>query len=125
MTAILRIEEGFDDDLWELDLSVRVLNCLKAEGIFSRRVLLTYSKEELRNIPNFGYTSQHEVIQALAKQGLKLRDHHSPSPSRRFVQVEHHLECAEKSFALAREELLKAMSEFAKIEHTLEGWRKP
>jgi hypothetical protein len=125
MTATVHIEQDIDDDLWELGLSARVFNCFRAEGIFSRSTLLTYSAEELYKIPNFGHKSQREVIEALTKQGLKLRDDHSPSPPRRFVQIEHHLNCAEKSFALAREEFFKAMSEFAKIERALTGWRKP
>lgn len=125
MTATVHIEQGFDDDLWELGLSVRICNCFRAEGIFSKNTLLTYSAKELYEIPNFGYKSQREVIEALTKQGLKLRDDHSPSPPQRFVQIEHHLNRAEKSFALAREELIKAMSEFSKIEHALKGWRKP
>jgi dsDNA-specific endonuclease/ATPase MutS2 len=125
MTAIVSIGQDFDDDLWELELSVRINNCLKAEGIFSRRTLLTYSEEELYKIPNLGRKSQREIIEELAKRGLKLRDRHSSSPSRHFSNIEHHLECAERSFALAREELLKAMKEFANIENALKGWRKP
>jgi DNA-directed RNA polymerase alpha subunit len=125
MTATAHIEQDFDNDLWALELSVRVNNCLRAEGIFSRSTLLTYSEEELYRLPNFGRTSQREVVEALAKQGFKLRDDHSPSPSRRFVQIEHHLDQAERSFTLAREELLQAMKEFSKIEHALKEWRKP
>jgi hypothetical protein len=121
----LHEEQNFDNDIWELELSTRVCNCLRAEGIFSRRVLLTYSREELGKLPNFGRTSQLEVVVALKKQGLKLRDDWSPSPSRRFIETERHLENAGRAFALAREELLKAMSEFSKIEHALKGWRKP
>jgi hypothetical protein len=114
-----------DPEFYKLGFTMRVLNCFRAEAILSVKQLLTYSEQELNKIPNFGHKSQREVIEALAKQGLKLRDDHSPSPPRRFVQIEHHLNCAEKSFALAREELLKAMSEFAKIERALTGWRKP
>jgi hypothetical protein len=125
MTATVHIEQDFDNDLWELELSVRVCNCLRAEGIFSRRTLLTYSEEELGKLPNFGRTSQREVVEALTKLGLKLRDHYSSSPSRRFIEIERHLANAERAFALAREELLKAMSDFSKIEHALKGWRKP
>jgi hypothetical protein len=125
MNTIVTINQDFDDDLWELELSVRIHNCLKAEDIFSRRTLLTYSEDELYKIPNLGRKSQREIVEALAKRGLKLRDHHSPSPSRRFENVEHHLEQAERSFTLAREELLKAMKEFTNIQHALKGWRKP
>ena len=49
----------------ELQLSVRAYNCLKRKGINSIEELVTYTKDEICEIKNFGKKSAQEVFQSL------------------------------------------------------------
>jgi hypothetical protein len=63
----------------DLGLTVRVLNCLKAEGILTVSDLLDRTDDSLWTIRGFGEKCVAEVRSALAKHGLALR----PEPSDR------------------------------------------
>lgn len=123
MTSTIEVQKDPKDDIQQLGFTMRVLNCFRAENISSITQLLTFSEEELCKIPNFGRKSGREVVEVLEAQGLKLRDHNTPPPSRRLMQAEHHLEVATKAFEKASEEFRKAIAEFARVEHALYKWR--
>lgn len=112
-----------DKELYELWGTMRVLNCFRAEGIYSLEQLLTYSEQELNKIPNFGRKSGREVVEALESRGFKLRDHNTPPPSRPLEQAKQHLEIATQAFAQANEEMRKAFDEFARVENAYYKWR--
>jgi len=57
-----------------LDLSVRSLNCLQAENIATIGELLSYSKEDLMKIKNFGKKSLTEIDEKLSAYSLKIKD---------------------------------------------------
>jgi hypothetical protein len=124
MKITIQAHQDIDEDLWALELSARVYNCFIAEAIFSMQTLLSHSEQDLIRIPNFGLKSKREVVEALEKKGLKLRDNNSSSSWWKFVQIRDHLDHSEQLFAQAREELLKAMEEFSRVDHTLNEWRK-
>ena len=58
----------------ELLLTIRAQNCLKAEGIKTIEELCTKTRNYLRKLPNLGKVTLHEIIDALAKRKLKLKD---------------------------------------------------
>lgn len=57
----------------ELEIGVRVYNCLKRVGIETIGDLVNTTESRLAQIPNFGGRSVQEVTDALAKHGLKLK----------------------------------------------------
>lgn len=56
----------------ELELGVRVYNCLKRYGVHRVDQLTEITREELESLPNFGKTSLQEVKDVLAARGLSL-----------------------------------------------------
>lgn len=58
----------------ELDLSVRAYNALKSEGIHTTLELLDRTKNDIQNIKNLGRKSVDEIIDAVHKRNLKLKD---------------------------------------------------
>lgn len=56
----------------ELELTVRSLNCLKAENIFHIGDLIQKSETELLKTPNLGKKSLMEIKDVLARHGLSL-----------------------------------------------------
>ncbi len=54
----------------DLNISVRALNCLRAENIISVTELMNKSDEQLLRLPNFGLKSLYEVKRAIAELGL-------------------------------------------------------
>ena len=56
--------------VWDiLNLTVRVGNCLKAEGIYTLDELCQSSERRILSIPNLGRRSFNEIKEALAKIG--------------------------------------------------------
>lgn len=58
----------------ELDLSVRAYNALKSEGIHTTLELLDRTKNDIQNIKNLGRKSVDEIIDAVHKRNLRLKD---------------------------------------------------
>ncbi len=58
----------------DLELSVRSSNCLRAANISTIGQLMTYTKQDLLNIKNFGRKSLTEIIDKLKLYGLTLKD---------------------------------------------------
>jgi chromosome segregation ATPase len=57
----------------DLELTVRSMNCLKAEEIYTIGELIKHSKVELLKTPNLGKKSLTEIKEVLQEWGLKLR----------------------------------------------------
>jgi chromosome segregation ATPase len=57
----------------DLELTVRSMNCLKAEGIYTVGELIKWKERELLKTPNLGKKSLREIQKALQVRGLKLR----------------------------------------------------
>jgi len=66
------IEQKLDMPVEDLGLSVRSMNCLRAENIQSVRDLIGRSESELLSLRNFGKTSLDEVKGCLDALGLSL-----------------------------------------------------
>lgn len=56
-----------------LDISVRAVNCLHAEGVDTVDLLLELTPIDLLKIPNLGKKAQTEIISMLADRGLSLK----------------------------------------------------
>ena len=57
----------------DLELTVRSMNCLKAEGIYTVGELIKWKERELLKTPNLGKKSLTEIQKALQVWGFKLR----------------------------------------------------
>jgi DNA-directed RNA polymerase subunit alpha len=57
----------------DLNLDVRAMNCLEAEGIHTIGDLCNQHTYDLRKIPNLGKITLNNIINALAEHGLKLK----------------------------------------------------
>src|SRR5262252_6917875 len=64
----------------ELEVSVRVHNCLENLGIQNVMDLMRYSERELLLCPNFGETSMSELRDVLYELGLTLPKSPTPFP---------------------------------------------
>jgi DNA-directed RNA polymerase subunit alpha len=62
-----------DSPIEELDLSVRDLNCLRAENIEKVGQLLERSESQILTIPNFGRKALNNLKEVLVSNGLKLK----------------------------------------------------
>lgn len=60
-------------DVYELELSARATNCLRAAGIKTIEELCTKTWKELRKLPNLGKITLQEIVDALAERKLKLK----------------------------------------------------
>ncbi|MGL5956407.1 MAG: DNA-directed RNA polymerase subunit alpha [Brevinema sp.] len=67
-------EEVLAKTVESLDLSVRSLNCLQSENIATIGQLLSYSKEDLMKIKNFGRKSLTEIDEKLSMYDLKISE---------------------------------------------------
>jgi len=56
----------------ELELSVRSMNCLRAENITTIAELVSNTESELLGLRNFGKTSLEEILSKLEERGLSL-----------------------------------------------------
>lgn len=67
-------EEVLQKTVESLDLSVRSLNCLQSENIATIGQLLSYSRDDLMKIKNFGRKSLTEIGEKLAMYDLKIKE---------------------------------------------------
>ena len=65
-----QVDERLDLSIAETKLTVRTVNCLEEQGIFTVRDLLNCTPKRLLEIPNFGEVTLKEVYKALAKLGF-------------------------------------------------------
>jgi len=63
-----------NDDICELNLSVRARKCTTKLGINTISALIRRTPYDLMAVKNFGVTSLNEVREKLATRGLKLKD---------------------------------------------------
>jgi len=57
------------------NLTVRVSNSLKAEGVDTVRKLLQYTQSDLKRIPNMGRKSVKEVVTEAALRGFTIKEY--------------------------------------------------
>ena len=57
------------------DLTVRVRNCLRAEGINTVSHLLSYTQSDLKRIPNMGSKSVKEVVAEAYRRGFLIKEY--------------------------------------------------
>lgn len=67
---IIRMRNLLKTKLTDLDLSVRVLNCLKAAEVETLGDLVTYTKQDLMKFRNFGKKSLTELDELIEPKGL-------------------------------------------------------
>ncbi|MDE1971343.1 MAG: hypothetical protein KGI50_07255 [Patescibacteria group bacterium] len=60
-------------DIQELNLSLRLTNCLRYEGIKTLEQITERRERDLWKIPNFGEKSMAEIKEVLSKHGLSLK----------------------------------------------------
>jgi DNA-directed RNA polymerase subunit alpha len=75
-----RADDRLELPLAETELSVRTVNCLEEQAIFTVRDLLNCTPQRLLEIPNFGEKTLQTVYDALEKVGFCRR---SRQPSER------------------------------------------
>jgi DNA-directed RNA polymerase subunit alpha len=67
----LHIRQLLKTKLYDLDLSVRALNCLKAADVETLGDLVAYNKNDLLKFRNFGKKSLTELEELVASKGLQ------------------------------------------------------
>jgi DNA-directed RNA polymerase subunit alpha len=77
-------DDRLDLPLAETDLSVRTVNCLEEQAIFTVRDLLNCTPERLLEIPNFGEKTLLTVFEALEKVGFSRRSKEPSHEARRL-----------------------------------------
>ena len=80
---ISQVDVRLDFSLAETALTVRTVNCLEEQGIFTVRELLNCTRKRLLEIPNFGVKTLDEVYKALATLGYHPRAMDPQQGSRR------------------------------------------
>ena len=65
-----RADDRLELPLAETELSVRTVNCLEEQALFTVRDLLNCTPERLLEIPNFGEKTLEAVYDALEKLGF-------------------------------------------------------
>ncbi|MHC4398280.1 MAG: DNA-directed RNA polymerase subunit alpha C-terminal domain-containing protein [Planctomycetota bacterium] len=68
-----KADDRIDLSLAETGLSVRTVNCLEEQGIFTVKDLLHSTPKRLLEIPNFGEKTLLVVYEALEKLGYRRR----------------------------------------------------
>ena len=76
------LHEKLNQDIGELELSVRSMNGLKLEGFKTVGDLTKSTKQYLRRIPNIGKMSVNEIEEVLKNLGLQLGMGDTPQPER-------------------------------------------
>ena len=66
-------DERIELPLAETELSVRTVNCLEEQGLFTVKDLLHCTPQRLLDIPNFGEKTLRSVYDALEKVGFGRR----------------------------------------------------
>jgi len=61
--------------LSDWDFTVRVENCLRADGIDTVAKLMTYTQSDLKRIPNMGRISVKEVVEEAARRGFTIKEY--------------------------------------------------
>ena len=61
--------------LFDWDFTVRVENCLRADGIDTVAKLLMYTQSDLLRIPNMGRVSVKEVVVEAARRGFTIKEY--------------------------------------------------
>lgn len=67
------IDDNDNMRLEDLDLQIRTLNCLRAEGMKKVKDVLLFPESELKKIPNFGAVSLRNLKEELKKINRELR----------------------------------------------------
>jgi DNA-directed RNA polymerase subunit alpha len=67
-----KVEKDFKKPVEDLNLSVRAINCLHAEQIYTLEDLLRVSFIDLRKIPNCGKMTAREIRDEVERIGYKL-----------------------------------------------------
>ena len=62
----------YNKKIWEIELSVRSMNCLKNNNIIYIGDLVQKTEPEMLRTPNFGRQSLNEIKEVLKKEGIKL-----------------------------------------------------
>ena len=62
----------YNKKIWELELSVRSMNCLKNNNIIYIGDLVQKTEPEMLRTPNFGRQSLNEIKEVLKNEGIKL-----------------------------------------------------
>jgi DNA-directed RNA polymerase subunit alpha len=65
-----KADDRLELNLSEIDLVVRIVNCLEEQSIFTVKDLLDRTPERLLEIPNFGLKTLETVYAALEKIGF-------------------------------------------------------
>jgi len=65
-----KADDQLDMPLAETELSVRTVNCLEEQAIFTVRDVLNCTPDRLLEIPNFGEKTLQTVYEALEKVGF-------------------------------------------------------
>ena len=60
-------------DLHELNLPIRYLHCLQAEGIHTKKSLCEWTEHNIKRIPNLGAKGRKLLQEAMNASGLKLK----------------------------------------------------
>jgi DNA-directed RNA polymerase subunit alpha len=61
-----------EDNIRDLDLTVRAENCLMAEGIYSISTLAKWDEQTLLTIPNLGRRTLNDIKECLAGRNILL-----------------------------------------------------
>ena len=63
-----------DNNLFELDLSVRAFFCLRSAGIYSVNDLISRKQDDLKQVRNLGERAYEEIIEKVHSSGYKFKD---------------------------------------------------
>ena len=72
-----------DTELRSIPMSVRLVTCLRMNGMATLRDVVARSPMQLLTIPNFGIVTLQELLDVLGTHGLKLATDPEPSKPRR------------------------------------------
>ena len=83
-----RADDRLELPLAETELSVRTVNCLEEQGLFTVKDLLNCTPERLLEIPNFGEKTLQAVYDALEKLGFCRSGRRSEEGQRQVVRLD-------------------------------------
>jgi DNA-directed RNA polymerase alpha subunit len=82
------IVDPLDELADEMEVSVRVANCLKYANCRTLRDVISMSAAELRRLPNFGLHSLADLREELQRRGLYLREDITPKTIERLINAD-------------------------------------